>query len=585
MDLKKERWIEYAKKADFQQWSRELHITPLTARLLRNRDVTTLEEARDYLYGTMEDLSDPFLMKDMEKAVDILCRAIQDREVVAIVSDFDDDGIFAGEILYEGILNCGGKAVIYTPDRMTEGYGMNRRIIDEAKRDGCSLILTCDNGIACVEETAYARSLGLKVIITDHHEVQKVLPEADAVVDPKQEDCEYPFKGLCGAGVAFRLIQCLYRYFSIPAEKEEELYEYTAIATVADVMELKGENRILVKEGLKKLRDTDKTGLKALMEVCSLEPENLGAYHIGFVLGPCFNAVGRLSHARLAFDLLQTKDQVTAIELAREIHELNEERKKETDLGYERAVEYLENSDCLQDKILLVDIPGVHESVVGIIAGRLKEKYYRPVFVFTDSGDIRKGSGRSIPDYHMLKGLLSCDDLLERFGGHAMAAGLSVKPENLETLKIRLNDECTLNEKEMTPVIHIDARVPLSYISEEMIRECGILEPFGVGNPTPLFARPHFSIHQIRRIGKNLNTLKMVVSDESGTRMEALLFNGAEEFLNLMQDTFGNEEVEKAFRGSVNALDCAFTYYPTINEFRGIKTLQITLKSYMIIPK
>ncbi len=579
----KERWIEYTKRADFNAWAEALHITPLTARLLRNRDIMTIEEARAYLYGTMDDLADPYLMKDMDKGVRLIEQAVSEGARIGIVSDFDDDGIFAAQILYEGLLNIGSEAVIYTPDRVSEGYGLNQRIVDEAKKDGIKVLLTCDNGIAAIEEVAYAKSLGMTVIVTDHHEVQLTLPEADAVIDPKQKGCRYPFKGLCGAGVAFRMIQVLYSHYGIPAEKEEELYEYAAIATVADVMELKGENRIIVKAGLERLRHTEKISLKAIMEVCSLEMQKVSAYHIGFVIGPCFNAVGRLRTAELAFDLLRTKDQVTAIELAREIHELNEERKKQTEEGYQFAVDELERSEAKNDRVILSYIEGVHESVVGIIAGRLKEKYYRPVIAFAKSGEYLKGSGRSIAGYHMLKELLPYGDLMERFGGHAMAAGLTIRPENLEELRKRLNEACTLTEKELTPVVHIDARVPLSYLSEAVIREYEALEPFGTGNPRPLFARAHFKIHQMRIIGKNRNVLRMVVSDEAGTRMEAMLFNEAEDFLKLMRETYGEAETEKALRGTPNALDCAFTYYPEINEYRGMKTLRITVQSYCVI--
>ncbi|MBQ1377357.1 MAG: single-stranded-DNA-specific exonuclease RecJ [Lachnospiraceae bacterium] len=580
---RREQWIELTKKADFTAWGKALHITPLTARLLRNRDITTLEEAGQFLYGTMDDLADPHLMKDLDKGADLLEKAIAERQGIAIVSDFDDDGIFAGQILFEGLKNLGGNPVIYTPERLTEGYGLNVRIIDEAKRDGMGVILTCDNGIAAIEETDYAKSLGFTVIVTDHHEVQNRLPAADAVIDPKQADCAYPFKGLCGAGVAFRLIQVLYERAGIPKKKEEELYEYAAIATVADVMELKGENRILVKAGLEKLRITEKIGLKALIDVCGLVQEKISAYHIGFVIGPCFNAVGRLTHARLAFDLLQTRDQVTAIELASEIHALNEERKQKTEEGFDLAVSKLEHSARLKDPVMLVYLPGVHESVVGIIAGRLKERYSRPVFVFTDSGEWLKGSGRSIPAYHMLKGLLSVSDLLGKFGGHAMAAGLSIRPENLEKLREALNVSCGLSEKDLVPVVNIDARMPLSYVSEQLIREFSVLEPFGTGNPRPVFARAHFRIHQMRVIGKNRNTLRMVVSDESGTRMEAVLFNEAEEFISLMKETYGAYETDKALRGAENCLDAAFTYYPEINEYRDSRTLQITVRSYQVL--
>ena len=584
----KERWIEYMKKADFNAWGEALGISPLTARILKNRGIDSVEEADRFLNGTMKDLSSPYLMKDMEKAVRLIREAEQAGYPAAIVSDFDDDGIFAGEILYEGLSLIGVRALLFTPNRVREGYGINRRIIDELKQKGCRLIITCDNGIAALSEIAYAKSLGLTVIVTDHHEVQYededgvrtwLLPPADAILNPKQADCNYPFKKLCGAGVAFRLIQALYEVYEVPKEKEEELYEYAAIATVADVMELQGENRIIVRAGLEKLRNTEKLGLKALMEVCALDSAKVSAYTVGFVIGPCFNAVGRLSDVRLAFDLLQTADTVTAYELAGEIRSLNESRKKMTEDGTEEAIRIVEESGIKDDRILLVRLHGVHESIVGIIAGRLKEKYYRPVFVFTDSEGGLKGSGRSIPAYHMLDGLLKAREYLTRFGGHAMAAGLSLSEENLPGLREKLNAGCTLTEEELRPVIRIDARVPLSYLSEQLVNEISALEPFGTGNPRPVFARPHFRIHSIRLLGKNRNVLRMSLSDGSGVKRDAVLFNDVEGFLGMLRQEFGEEELRKAEQGLPNAIDIAFTYAPEINEFRGEKSLQIVCQS------
>lgn len=578
----KERWIETAKKVDFEEWGRELSVSPLTARLIRNRGAETLPEAREYLYGTMESLADPLLMKDMKRGADILEQAVRNGEAVAIVSDFDDDGVFSGEILFEGLREIGGQPKLFTPERVKEGYGINARIIDEAYAEGFRVILTCDNGIAAVREVDYAKSLGMKVVITDHHEMQEVMPRGDAVIDPKRPDCPYPFKSLCGGGVAFRLIQVLYDRFGIPKEREEELYEYVAIATVADVVELRSENRILVREGLKKLKKTKNPGLSAMIDVCGLDRNRLNSYHIGFVLGPCFNAVGRLSHVSLAFELLQTEDTARAYALAEEIRGLNEERKRMTEEGLKAAEESLRDLDLAGEKILLVRLHGIHESVVGIIAGRLKEKYGRPVFVFTESGELLKASGRSVPAYHMLQHLLRAESLMERFGGHAMAAGLSIRPEMFSALREKLNRDCEFTPEELLPPVDFDARLPLSVITEDLLGEMELLEPFGTGNPRPLFARPHFRVHQLRVMGKNRNVLKMVVSDGSGARMEAVLFGETEtaDLLRLLTDEFGAEETERAFRGADNGIDIAFLFRPDVNEYMGRRTLQIVVTNY-----
>ena len=589
ISIMKEKWIEQVKKADFKEWGRTLGISALSARLIRNRGIETLEEAQLYLYGTMEDLADPLLMKDMKKGADLLEDAVRAGILVGISSDFDDDGIFAGEILYEGIRKAGGQAKLYTPDRVREGYGINTRIIDEAREDGCGLILTCDNGIAALKETAYAKALGLTVIVTDHHEVQftedlegnKVwlLPEADAVIDPKQADCGYPYKELCGAGVALRLISVLYQRFSIPEAALEELYEYAAIATVADVVPLLGENRILVKEGLKRLRRTRKPGLRALMNACGIEPEQLDSYHIGYIIGPCFNAAGRLSGVQPAFDLLHAPDLLTAAPIAARLKDLNDQRKQMTEEGFRKAEEYLQIRG-ISDRVLLIELQDTHESVVGIIAGRLKEKYARPVFVFTHTADGLKGSGRSIPEYHMLNGLMPHKTLMKRMGGHAMAAGLSIDPEYLEPLRAALNENCALTDRDLIPKRWIDARVPMNVLNEKLIRELEVIGPFGTANEKPLFAMTHFRIHQMRIIGKNRNVLKFLVSDESGVQREALYFNDADGMLSWFRETYGEEETQRAMQGLPNRIDAAFCYYPSVNEYMGRKSVQIVIQAY-----
>ncbi|MBQ6550679.1 MAG: single-stranded-DNA-specific exonuclease RecJ [Lachnospiraceae bacterium] len=584
-----ERWIEHTKKADFDLWSRELDISPLSARLMRNRGITTLEEARLYLYGTMADLNDPLSLKGMKEGAALLSEAVRTGVPVAIASDFDDDGIFAGEILYEGIRTLGGTARLYTPDRVREGYGINRRIIDEAKADGCRLILTCDNGIAAGPEVLYAKEQGLKVVVTDHHEVQftedasgnrtYLLPDADAVIDPKQPGCTYPFKDLCGAGVALRLISVLYEEFGVPKEELEKLYEYAAIATVADVVPLQGENRIIVKEGLARLRETKKPGLRALMDACGIEPQGVDAYHIGFIIGPCFNAAGRLSGVRPAFDLLHAGSLQDAAPLAESLRALNEERKKMTEDGFREAEAYLAERG-MNDRILLIELQDTHESVVGIIAGRLKEKYNRPVIVFTHTEEGLKGSGRSIPEYHMMNGLMPHKALTKRLGGHAMAAGMTIGTDALEPLREALNSACTLTEDDLLYKRWIDALVPMSALSERMIRELEVIGPFGVANVKPVFAMTHFKILEMRVIGKNRNSLKMLVADESGVPRDALYFNEAESMLSWIRETYGEEALSRAMRGLPNSLDIAFCYYPSVNEYMGQKSIQIVIQAY-----
>ncbi len=586
----RERWRVYGKKADFNRIAQTFHISPVTARIIRNRDVDGEDAIRRYLYGTVEDLYDPLLMKDMGKAADLVEEAVRNGVKIAISSDFDVDGIFSGMILLEGILRIGGEASVYTPDRVKEGYGLNDRIVEEAHSEGYGMILTCDNGIAAAEPILRAKELGMTVVVTDHHEVPYTLeesgkrryhlPAADAVVDHKQEDCPYPFKKLCGAGVTYKLIQILYERFGVEREELYRLLEYAAIATVADVMDLEGENRIIVREGLRRLGATKNLGLQALMEVNGMDPKHLTAYHIGFIIGPCFNAAGRLKTVKMAFDLLKAKTREEATARAETLKELNDSRKNMTLKGAEQAVELIERSPWKQDKILLVRLHGCHESLVGIIAGRIREKYYKPVFVFTDAEEGIKGSGRSIEGYHMFDGLMQCQDLLERFGGHAMAAGLSLKEENLEPLRKRLNDACTLTQEELTPLVQIDVPMPLSYITEELIEEFKLLEPFGKGNTKPIFAQQHFQIAKGSIIGKNKNVMKFQVIGQDNTAMEALYFGDLDDLIQLIKTEYGEEQFERMMEGRRNDVDLAFTYYPSVNEFRGRRSLQIVIQNY-----
>lgn len=585
----KERWRVYTKKADFDQIAKTFHISPVTARIIRNRDVEGEDAIRQYLYGTVDDFFDPLLMKDMARAANLVEEAVRNGDKIAISSDFDVDGIFSGMILKDGLERIGANVSIYTPDRVKEGYGLNNRIVEEAHKEGVQMILTCDNGIAAFDPICYAKELGMTVVVTDHHEVPYTeengtrcyhLPAADAVVDHKQPDCSYPFKKLCGAGVTYKLIQVLFERFGVEKEALYSLLEYAAIATVADVMDLEGENRILVREGLRRLGDTKNLGIQALMEVNGIDPKGLTAYHIGFVLGPCFNAAGRLETVKMAFDLLRSKNKEEAINRARELKDLNDSRKDLTVKGVQQAVELIEQSPWKKDKVLLVRLRGCHESLVGIIAGRIREKYYKPVFVFTDAEEGIKGSGRSIEGYHMFDGLMQCQDLLERFGGHAMAAGLSLKEENLEALRKRLNEACNLTEEEMTPLVQIDVPMPLSYITEELITEFKLLEPFGKGNTKPIFAQQHFQIAKATIIGKNKNVMKFQVIGQDQIPMEALYFGDIEDLIQFIKGEYGEEQFERMMEGKRNEVDLAFTYYPSINEFRGMRSLQIVIQNY-----
>ena len=589
--MKKERWRLYAKKADFAAISKAYGINQVTARIMRNRGVETKEEIESYLKGDLDYLSDPALMKDADKAASLLEAAIANNELIAISSDFDNDGIFSGLLLKEAIIELGGCAAIFTPNRVMEGYGVNSRIVEEANARGASVLLTCDNGIAAFEAIDEAKKLGMTVIVTDHHEVpfeehdgKKIylLPKADAIVDPKQEDCAYPFKSLCGTGVAYQLMTLLFRRMKRTMSHQEIFLQYTAIATVADVMELVGENRILVRKGLSYLNHTNHTGLRALMEVCGVAPEQVRAYHIGFILGPCFNAAGRLDTIVHALELLESKEYDQALALAGELWAMNEERKELTRVGTERAVELIEHATWKDEHVYLVYIKDCHESVAGIIAGRLRERYYRPVLVFTDAseeGQI-KASGRSIDDYDMFTELSAFRNLFLRFGGHKMAAGLTMEKKNLEILRDGLNARCTLTQTQLMPLVMIDAAMPLGYISEEVIADLEKLEPFGRANEKPLFAQQHLSVLRISRIGKNRNVVKMSVMGPEGIIMDALYFGDTDVFFDFLEEEYGRDNVAAALRGMRNTIDIGVTYYPQINEFQGKRSLQIVIQNY-----
>lgn len=590
-----EKWVLQNKRGEFNKTAEEYGISPVLARIMVNRGVTQEEQIRRYLRGTLDDLYEPGLLFDMDKAVALLVEHIDCKDRLVIASDFDVDGIFSSMVLYTAFCRVGATCFVETPNRVTEGYGLNRRIVDSALEKGAKLLITCDNGIAALDAIAYAKDNGLTVIVTDHHEVPFeeqedgtrvfIKPKADAIVNPKQMECDYPFPKLCGAGVAFKVAQMLYRHYNVPEEELLPLLEYTAIATVADVMDLEDENRIIVKYGLKLLEQTKSVGLRAILKVNDLLDKTISAYHIGFIIGPCFNAAGRLETVKSALDLLMCGNEVDAEKMAIELKLLNESRKEMTVKGVEQAVEKIENSSLKNDRVLLVKLENCHESLVGIIAGRIREKYHKPTLVFTEVAEGIKGSGRSIEAYNMFEELLKCKQLLTRFGGHPMAAGLSLETKNLESLRKELNENTSLTEEDLRPVVRIDVALPVGYVTEEFVNQLALLEPFGKGNEKPVFAEQHFKLLGGKLIGKSKNVFKGVVQNQAGDRIEAIYFGDTDDFVDFLVGEYGQKQYENMLRGDANTIDIGLTYYPSVNEFRGRKTMQIVIQNYCRIRK
>lgn len=568
-----EKWMVYNKKADFQKIGSEFGIDPVIARLIRNRDIQDMKEIRSYLYGTLAEIPSPWKMKDMERAVQILQKKITQKKKIRIIGDYDIDGVTATCILLKGLKRLNANVDTYIPDRVKDGYGMHEQLIDKALEDGIDTILTCDNGIAAAAEIEYAKKEGLTVIVTDHHDIPFrdtedgriwIIPKADAVVNPKQNDCLYPNKNICGVVVAWKLIWALYERLGIDSDEIWDFLELAAIATVGDVMDLQGENRIIVKEGLKKLSSTSFEGLKALICVNNLEGAEITAYHVGFVIGPCINASGRLDTAARSLELLLADNMEDAMKLADDLYDLNQSRKAMTEQGKEQAIQSIEENNLGKDRVLVVYLPDCHESLAGIIAGRIREAYNKPVFVLTKGADGVKGSGRSIEAYSMYEELVKCSDLLTQFGGHPMAAGLSMEEKNVELFRRRLNDNCTLTEQDLIPKIMIDVPMPISYLSKKLTEQLKVLEPFGKGNSKPLFAQKNLRAVGIRVLGRNRNVAKMLLIDENGIKMDAVYFGEAQEFVDFVQahDTI------------------SVTYYPEINVFQGRENLQVVIKNY-----
>lgn len=587
----KEKWMVAAKRADFKGIAQKFGIDQVTARIIRNRDVTGDEAIEEYLHGGLESLHEPAMLKGCTRAAELLAEKIHTGKRIRVIGDYDIDGVNSTYILYRALTRAGAQADYEIPDRMKDGFGLNQNLVRLAYEEGIDTILTCDNGIAALEQIVYAKECGMTVIVTDHHEPyfedtesgrSYRLPSADVIVNPKQPGCDYPYKKLCGAAVAWKLVFELYRVMGIPEREAMDFLEFAAIATVGDVMDLDGENRIIVKEGLKKLPGTKNPGLQALIAANGLAGSEISSYHIGFVLGPCINASGRLETAKHSLRLLLSESREEAAVLAARLKELNDSRKQMTQDGVEQACRMIDTTELINDRVLVVYLPDCHESIAGIVAGKLRERYYRPVFVVTKGEKGAKGSGRSIEAYSMFEEMVKCGDIFTKFGGHPMAAGFSLETDRIGEMRRRLNENCTLTPDDLVPRIMIDVPMPIDYITEELIDGLEVLEPFGKGNEKPLFAEKNLNLLSARVLGKNRNVLKLLVSNTSGTVMEALYFGDIEQFRREVQERFGENETAKLYWGKENAVHGSFIYYPSVNEYQGRRTLQIVIKNYYI---
>lgn len=581
-----EKWFLQTKKADFNGIAKKYNISPITARLMRNRDVISEKEINQYLNGTINEISSPWLFKDMDKAVNILSIKINNESKIRIICDYDVDGVCSGYILHTCLKYLGADVDVVVPHRIEDGYGINERLIQQAYDQGVDTIVTCDNGIAAIKQIEYAKELGMTVVVTDHHEVvfeenngekKYILPNADAIVNHKQIDCQYPFKELCGAMVAFQFMRALFENMHVSERFILKLLPYGAMATVCDVVELKGENRIIVKEGLEALKTNNDIGINALINQCKLNKKNLDSYHFGFILGPCLNASGRLDTAKKAMDLLECEDEKHAEVLAESLKKLNDERKDLTEKGTKEAIEKAEQLD---DSVLVIYLEHCHESIAGIIAGRVREKYNKPTIVLTDAVEGVKGSGRSIEEYDMYAELTKVKELFTKFGGHKMAAGVSLPKENIDILRKKLNENCNLTQEDLYLKVWIDMQLPLEYVTMNMIQELSIIKPFGKGNEKPIFAEKHLKINKLQILGKNGNVLKLTITNSSSYTMTAMIFSRVIDFMEFLKNKFGQEEINKALVGEKNNIEIMATYYPTINEFNGNSQIQIVIDRF-----
>lgn len=584
-----EKWIEIRKGGNFMEMAKKYGIDPLIARIIRNRDIIDEKEITEYLYGGKEALHNPHLLKDVDKAAGIIAEGIAEKKAMRIIGDYDIDGVNATYILLDGIRRCGGNVDAAIPDRMKDGYGINEHLIEQALSDGKELLITCDNGIAAINEINFAKEKGMTVVVTDHHEIpyrnteqgkEFLRSKADAIVNPKQADCPYPCKGICGAVVAWKLVQVLYERMDIPVEEADIFIENAGFATVGDVMDLTGENRILVKLGLKALEHTKNPGMKALIAKNKISDKPLSAYHIGFVLGPCINASGRLDTAKRSLELLLERDEVKASALAGELVELNESRKYMTQQETQKALEQIEKEGREKDKVLVVYLPECHESLAGIIAGRIREAYQRPVFVLTRGEEGVKGSGRSIEAYSMFDKMTEVAELFTKYGGHPMAAGLSMREEDIDKLREQLNQKAELSEEDMAEVVRLDAVLPMSYFTVDTIRQLSVLEPCGKSNTKPVFADRNIKITRAGIVGVNRNVLKLHLLDSKGNPVAGVYFGEVEKFLTFLSEKFGSEEVDAAMHGKENIIQFAAVYEPAVDTYSGRESVQAIIRRF-----
>ncbi|KOC36006.1 single-stranded-DNA-specific exonuclease RecJ [Clostridium botulinum] len=582
-------WRLKVTKCDTKLLAQQCNISNITAKVLANRNIQNEEEAKKFLRASLEDLYSPFLMQDMQNGIDIILDAIDEGKKIVVYGDYDADGVTSTAILYKGLLELDANVEYYIPDRETEGYGMCSNRIKILKEQGTDIILTCDNGISAVEEVKLAKELGMQVVITDHHELpfkeeqgerEYIIPNADAIINPKRNDCEYPFKMLCGAGIAFKFIQALYINVGIDDKKAYKFIELAGIGTICDVVDLVGENRIIAKNSLKMISNTTNLGLKCLIDVLGINNKEVKSYNIGFMIGPCINATGRLDTAALSVELLITDDEERAKELASILNDLNKTRQEMTMRNVEEIIDVVENSSFKEDKVLVIYKEDIHESIAGIVAGKVRERFNVPTIILTKGKEMPKGSGRSIEEYNLFEELLKCKELLDKFGGHPMAAGLSIKEENISELRQRLNANCKLTDNDIVPKIKIDKRIPLDIVNDELISEMEILEPFGKGNSSPLFAEKNVSVSQIRVIGKNQNTLKLTCIINDKEKIEAISFNKVNEFKEMLEVKFKNTFEKILLNLSNLKLDLIF--YPIINEFNGNRTVQLRIKDFRL---
>ncbi|NFO11788.1 single-stranded-DNA-specific exonuclease RecJ [Clostridium botulinum] len=586
----KERWFVKNIKADYKNISKKYGISELITRLMINRNIVEDDMIKNYINPNYSNFHDPYEMKDIEKAAKILKEKIELKEKIRIIGDYDVDGVISVYILYTALKKCGANVDYEIPDRIKDGYGINKKIILEAKNDEVDTLLTCDNGISAIEQIKYAKELGMTVIVTDHHDIPFVedekgdrifiSSEADSIINPKQIECGYKFDKICGAGVAFKLIEVLYEKMKISKEELYRLIEFVAIATVCDVVDLIDENRIFVKNGLKMINNTTNLGLKYLMKETKMDGKEISTYHLGFVIGPCINASGRLDSAKKGLKLLLSQDEEEALNLAKELVELNDERKSMTSEGVEKAIEIIEGSTMKDDKVFVIYIPQVHESLAGIIAGRIREKYNVPTIILTKAEEGVKGSGRSIEEYNMFEELLTCKDLLNKFGGHPMAAGLSLNENNIDLLREGLNRNTKLTEKELIPKITIDLPLVLENINYDMINDLELLEPFGKGNSKPLFGAKNVNAVKAMVLGQNKNVLKIKLKTTSGRVIDSIYFGDIEEFEQYITKKYNYEELQKLYGGEFNSVNLDLVFYPSINEYNGNISIQIVIQNY-----